>query len=225
MRFLLVLAASSVLAYLLAQLLHVRAPRGLEFYVGWNFLCTSLAYFALQHIPRTEKSYANFFIVTMAPAAALALSMAVQFILPLGLRHGGRLFVFGALFFASLFCMLREHLPETRQAEIILAQGYLFCLAGILTLVSLAAPHPPLGFWLRVALGLYWLSIGAYSFCLAIGLVRSRALWESVNGWLPSAAAIVVLLPLAIWLSGRQPESARQHVTDEAVTELQWEVL
>jgi hypothetical protein len=211
-RFILVLAASSSLAYLFAQLLHVRVPLTLYSYVGWMFLCSSVAYLAKQKVEDTEKGWAIFFAVTMTPAAFLAMTLSVQFAKSLHVKHGARIFILSMLLLAAIFSLLRESLPEFFPIRIILAQGYCLCLAGIVSVVSLAVPGPILGVKLRAILGSYWCVMGVYSFCFASGIVRSRALFESIDGWFASAACVVFLGGLGLALSGSQPELGRQEI-------------
>jgi hypothetical protein len=190
--------------------------------VGWLGVITFLAFFVAQRIPQNETSYAIFYALMLGPLVLFTFATALQFGLSLGddALLGFAVFAFFAAFFVKLFT---AHTPNNFVTKVMLIQGYVFCVCGLLTLASLVPPCSALQFKLRLTFGLYWLAISGYSYCQSLGVVRAKALFQSIDSWFAGAMCVAFLLPLTIALQGIQPEVGFQQHSDEQITELIWE--
>lgn len=221
MRIASILAASGVIAWLFCTLWNLPVSRSLLLWNGWMFVITLTATFVAARIPQKDWSYAIFYALMLGPLVLFTLGTALQFGLSLGDDALTAFLVF--CFVGAIFVkVLRGHTPDSFVTKVMLVQGYIFCVCGLLSLASAIPPCTALQFRLRLGLSLYWLAISGYSFAQSLGIVRARALWVSLDSWLAGAMCVAFLLPLTVSLQGIQPELGRQHSVDElALSELQ----
>lgn len=220
MRSLLIFGASCSLGFLFWRLLHVRVSVMQHLYVGYVLLCTLLAPFVLRYAETHKKDFALFFAATMVPAAFMAQYSAVQWSTPL--HYAAELIIATLTTVAVLALNAQHYAPKHFSVEVIIAQGFFFLFAGVLTLVSMFLPTSAVDQRIRTAFGLYWTWIGVWSFVSCIWIARSEALFRATNERLPMIACIVFALGLSAALQG-QVELGRQNAQDEQITELIWE--
>lgn len=222
MRIASILAASGVIAWLFCTLWNLPVSRALLFYTGWMFVITSTAYFIAQRIDQKSPAYVPFYVVMLTVLVVPVVIQSIQFGLTLNHRGltGFVIFLFFAAWIRDLF---QAHIPHSFEAEIMLAEAYAFCVCGLLTLASAVPLCTALQFRLRVTLGTYWLAVSIYRFCVVLGVVRARALWESIDNWAASAMCVAFLGGLAWMLSGVQIELGPQEHSSEQISELVWE--
>jgi len=103
---------------------------------------------------------------------------------------------------------LHGALPKA--TALLLFEALLLSALGMIALLSLAANLSPAGIAIRLALGGYMAARGALMFTFAAGAIRNRALWQSLNGWLPAVPGILAFGLLALFLILRQGELSRQ---------------
>ncbi len=214
MKFALVLATASVLAYLFCALLNsVGIPKALYVYVAWLFTTTSVAYFSLQRIPRDEKGYAIFYALTIGPAIALAIELTARFSLSLPHTWKTVVFIVALMFGCGGFVgVIAEHVKPSFARDIGLLEGYIFTFCGLVAFASLIPELPLMEVALRTTLAVYWFGVGTYAFVRTVGVSRNFNLFVSLNGWVPSALAIAAFGSLAMWLTFQQGEGARQEI-------------
>lgn len=212
-----ILAASAAIAWLFCTLWNLPVSRSLLVYVGWLGVITLAALFVARHIPQSDLSYAIFYAVMLGPLCLFTLIVAMQFSVSLG-REGLVAILASMVFAAFLVVLFWEHSGRDANAKIMLSQAYIFMVCGLVTLVSVVPPCSALQWRLRVILGAYWTTIALYSFVQTLGIVRSRALFQSLAAWFASALCTVFLGGLALSLMG-QAELGRQHAEDQQPAE------
>lgn len=220
MRFVLVLFASAASGWLFHELNSLGAPipKSVFWYLGWLCGATLLAFFAVQHVPQTERGYAWFFGLTLGPAIFLAVGIMLAFARGLSLE-GGVLLMTGAIFVS--LAVLHELVTyvgwEALHTKIALLQGYFLTFCGIVTLASLIPPRPLLGMALRLGFGLFWLGVGLFAFALSVGITRNARVWAEMNSWFPSTCAIVLFGGLAFFVHRSHSELSHQENLDAAL--------
>lgn len=184
-------------AFIAAQVMLTVFALGSYFRYGWS----SLVYFRL-------------FYSALAVVALCALGLTLQFLRSFPSFISAALFFYAAgSFVASAAGMFLLSLKRSNMltifssAHVIAASVLLLC--GLCALVSLAFPLTVAEDIIRLCLGLFWVSVGAYGMSECGFYLRARADIVTRLGMTPTVLAIILFGLLAVSLHS-QNESARQ---------------
>lgn len=219
MKLFLILVATGCIVWLLNTLIALRGPREVQTYLALLGLAGLLAYFVVPRVTQTEHGYAVCYGLTMIPICLAASASAPRWLSDLGWERGLGAMAVSFAVSAYLAWLFGSEIPQPHSlgTKILLTTGFFFCALGFLSLVSAVPECAALQFRLRIVLGLFWLTSGAYSFCQVLGTLRAQALWQSISGYATQVMCIVFLGGLAWLLSGQQRELGRQEIRGQHV--------
>jgi len=131
--------------------------------------------------------------------------------------------LFPSLFFAVLFAGFRIYWPlmpllTAREREwllIPLIYGGIFLFCGFIAILAQVEHLSPELSYSSLALGINWIAQGVFAWVLVANRGKLQVGGVDLNEFIPQFVAIICFAGLAMWLSGAQPESARQHARDE----------
>lgn len=167
-----------------------------------------------QRVSVTSREYLFFF-----GTFGLVLLFAIWVALYYPIHRGISLLLIPSLAVALFFCGLRIYEVLGRKAPVpshitlSLVNGGVLLFCGIMALLSLVEPLSPDLVKATTSLGFFWFLQGLFGWMHA----ATRGRLQLLNEFAPQFIAIVCFAGLAVWLSGAQPESARQHSSDELV--------
>jgi hypothetical protein len=131
--------------------------------------------------------------------------------------------LFPSLFFAVLFAgfriwwPLKPLLTEREQERLLipLVYGGIFLFCGFIAILALVERLEPTIRWSSLALGINWIAQGIFAWVLVGNRGKLMVRDVDLNEFIPQFVAIICFSWLAVAYGGAQPESARQHSTDE----------
>lgn len=113
--------------------------------------------------------------------------------------------------------------PLHPATKLLAVEGAVLLSCGALALSSLHANLSVGALAVRASFGGYMLLRGLIDFGFAAGAIRNRAFWLTLNGWLPAVPGLLCFTLLCVFIVRHQMETARQHASDEQISELVWE--
>jgi len=218
MKFASLLAVTLALIALIGALLRLpdrEVPRTLFAYLLVQFAYTLTCLWGMRAGAVATREYLHFYVLCLVASVALMLAVTWK----LGAIHPAPIefvtWLGGVVFAAAALCVTRHYLLEKfpdglpNAALVVLAQGFILSVCGLVTLSSLAAVNSPASSILRAGLGSFWTLLGGLSFVFALGRVRQEKLWAELNLWLPATVGFVVFALMAFFVAS-QGELARE---------------
>lgn len=202
----------SIIALLWASAMTLRSERLpwiVPAYVVAQCVFALIAFLGLQRSILHSRGYAIFFGATFSVVLGFAVSFAMRQslstqtlgwgLLPWSLAH------FGLLAWV-LYKMLGHYSVVPSQIRLTLFQGVILLSCGIVALISTALRLPPEQHVAAVALGSFWLAMGALMWCWSVGYMRNQRVWLTLNDFLPAFLAIAAFGWMAFELGKAQSE-------------------
>jgi len=199
-----------------------RLPWIVPAYVVAQCLFALIAFLGLQRSILHSRGYTRFFFVTFS----LVLVFAVWFaqrqgfmapslgwaMMPWTLAHIG--------FLAwVLYKILAHYAVVPAQIKLTLFQGAILLSCGVVALISTALRLPPEQNVAALALGSFWLAMGALMWCWSVGYMRNLRVWLTLNDFLPAFLAIAAFGWMAFELGKAQSELSYQALPEIAAAE------
>lgn len=215
----------SIIALLWASAMTLRSERLpwiVPAYIVSQCLFALIAFLGLQREILHSRGYVLFFGATFSVVLAFALGYAAwqttlmprmgYLLLPWCLAY----FVYLAWF---LIQILTRYAAVPAQIKLTLFQGAMLLSCGVVSLVSTVLKLRPEQKIAALALGCFWLAMGALMWCWSVGFMRNLRVWLTLNQILPAFLAIVAFGWMAFELGKAQSELSYQALPDIAVAE------
>lgn len=215
----------SIVALLWASAMTLRSERLpwiVPAYVVAQCLFALIAFLGLQRTILHSRGYTAFFFVTFSVVLGFAVSFAQRQalstpilgwgLLPWALMH------FGLLAWV-LYKMLAHYGAIPAQIKLTLFQGAILLSCGVVALISTALRLPPEQNVVALALGSFWLAMGALMWCWSVGYMRNMRVWLTLNDFLPAFLAIVAFGWMAFELGKAQGELSFEALPAVAIAE------
>lgn len=186
-----------------------RLPWIVPAYVVAQCVFALIAFLGLQRSILHSRGYTVFFFVTFS----VVLGFAVSFAQWLALRPpsmGWFILPFSAIYFGVIAAWI-QHVLSARatvpvQIKVTLFQGTVLIACGLISIVSTISPLAPEERVAALALGSFWLAMGALMWCWSVGYMRNQRVWLTLNDFLPAFLAIVAFGWMAFELGKAQHE-------------------
>lgn len=189
-----------------------RLPWIVPAYVVAQCVFALIAFLGLQRSILHSRGYTRFFFVTFS----LVLVFAVWFAayqtraIPQGQGILAASFVYLGVLAWTLHSLLAHYGPVPAQIKLTLFQGAILLSCGIVALISTALRLPPEQNVAALALGSFWLAMGALMWCWSVGYMRNQRVWLTLNDFLPAFLAIAAFGWMAFELGKAQSELSYQ---------------
>ena len=215
----------SIVALLWASAMTLRSERLpwiVPAYVVAQCVFALVAFLGLQRSILHSRGYTWFFMLGFAAVLCFALVFAQRqglmalslgwAVLPWTLAHTGFL---GWI----LYRILAHYAAVPSQIKLTLFQGAVLLSCGVVALISTALRLPPEQHIAALALGSFWLAMGALMWCWSVGFMRNLRVWLTLNEFLPAFLAVVAFGWMAFELGKAQHELSFQALPDVAAAE------
>lgn len=198
-----------------------RLPWIVPAYVIAQCLFALIAFLGLQRTILHSRGYTLFFFVGFTAVLVLALGFALQqsrlfpdgkFIFPATVIYVGLLAL-------VLYKTLAHSAAVPAQIKLTLAQGAILLSCGVVALISTVLKLGPEQHVAALALGSFWLAMGALMWCWSVGFMRNQRVWLTLNDFLPAFIAVVAFGWMAFELGKAQSELSYQALPEIAAME------
>ncbi len=192
-----------------------RLPWIVPAYVVAQCVFALIAFLGLQRAILHSRGYTAFFFVTFSVVLMLALIYAQKMALTVHVDVNWlplpiMLSAFGFHAWFLQWTLFHQYGVVPTQIKLTLAQGAILLSCGVVALISTALRLPPEQNVAALALGSFWLAMGALMWCWSVGYMRNQRVWLTLNDFLPAFLAIVAFGWMAFELGKAQSELSYQ---------------